>query len=632
MAWSKTKQGQYINKDLYGDKVFGYNAARNLQGFDKYIKSQKKAAKGSGKKETESARKIRLEKEAGRKERSAYKKDLIKEYKSYISDQSISISDKQWAERQLQLLNDADVSAKGATQKLKSFESGLTKRFEISTLTDDTPFSNQKVVTEAGDTVPFLNAQEVQASNSISGGDWRNKVEASRVNTDFDLKAKAWNKHISEAADELEKRGKFSNPDGSPRMSAYRRTAYVGGENPDFPSVLTAKEEWILSRQLDYGHLGAASNPSWRYAINWKSNAGPEFSLYNRSESMSESIYDALATDQALRKNKGLTWSQGNKRRFDKILKELSDEGLSPKFNLGYFNDMPTREMAPVDLARSRAHSILASGGVPDDQLLMSGITPSGIIEGRRSNFGNVGQDGAGSILLLNQSLPTADTESVIAGNKRWLNKNAVRNASSPDNIIDIVKSATPEQLEQFKKDVVRAGKELRVKGAGLTPSNITRALQSVGGASTLMLLSNIARADGEGGVEKFINGLNWMETQTNQGDEAISNIPGVQAVKDIWSGLTSFLDNNVDTVNVGPGGAIEMPVENVGQSLDAAQNVVNPYWDVAALTGAFMPDQPQDVVTEQQPYYTGTGFQSIDEHDAKVNRGLVRNIWTNDD
>ena len=370
MAWSKTKQGQFINKELYGDKVFGYSAARNLQGFDKYIASQKKASKGSGKKvkkETESARKIRLEKEAGRKERAKYKKSLIAEYKSYIDDQSISASDKAWAERQLQLLNDADLDGKGATQKLKSFESGLTKRFEISTLTDDTPFSKQRVVTEAGDTVPFLNAQEVQASNAISGGDWRNgndsfpRVEASRVGTEFDLQAKAWNKHIDEAADELEKRGKFSNPDGSPKMSTYRRTNYVGGVNPDYPNALTAKEQWILSRQLDYGHLGAASNPSWRYAINWKSNAGPEFSLFNRSESMSESIYDALATDQALRDNKGLTWSQGNKRRFDSILKELADEGLSPEFNMNYFNDMSVRDIPPIDLARNTAHGVLAA-------------------------------------------------------------------------------------------------------------------------------------------------------------------------------------------------------------------------------------------------------------------------------
>jgi len=506
-------------------------------------------------------------------------------------------------------------------------------------------FQDQRKVTGAGETVSHIDAQDRRLSNELNGEEYRTSkagVEASRVNTEFDLKAKAWNAHIDNAADELEKRGKFSNPDGSPKMSNYRRTRFVGGVNPDYPSALTAKEEWILSRQLDYGHIGAAANPSWRYGINWLSNAGPEFRLYNRSEAMSETIYEALAADRALRENKGLTWGQGNKTRFDNILKELADANLSPEFSLNYFNNLPLRDMTPRDLARRDVHNALAAGKDPDGSLLLSGIEPNRMRQGMRSNMANVGQEGAGSVLLLNQSMPMADTENFIAGNGRWFDINATLNPNSPSNLVDIARSATEEQLAQFRKDVEKAGKQLRKGGAGLTPENIAKSLRSVGAASTLMLLSNIVRADGDGGVEKFINGLNWMETQTNQGDEAISNIPGVQAVKDIWSGLTSFLDNNVDTVNVGPGGAIEMPVENVGQSLDAAQNVVNPYWDVAAVTGAFIPDQPQDVVTEQQPYYNGPGFGNystiptpsivIDEHDAKVNRGMLRNIWTNND
>lgn len=506
-------------------------------------------------------------------------------------------------------------------------------------------FSNHRVITPAGGYVPFLNAQERELSNTLSGTDFRSgkaNVEASRANLEFTARAKAWNAHIDLAADELEKKGRFSNPDGSPKMSNYRRTRFVGGVNPDYPDALTAKEEWKLSRQLDYGHIGAASNPSWRYGINWMSNAGPEFSLYNRSESMSETIYEALAADRALRENKGLTWSHSNKKRFENIVKELADEGLPAEFNLGYFNEMPVRNMTPRDLARAEAHTLIAAGKIPEDELFMSGIEPQRMRQGMRSNIANVGQEGAGSVLLINQSMPTADTESFIAGNRRWLDKNAVKNASSPGNIIDIVRSATPEQLEKFRKDVAKAGKMLRGEGLGLTPENVTKALRGVGGASTLMLLSNIARADGEGGLEKFINGLNLMEAQTVQGDEAISNIPGVQAVKDLWGGLVNFLNENVDTVNVGPGGTYQAPVENVGDSLDAGQNVVNPYWDIAALTGSIMADQPQDVVTEQQPYYNGPGFGNystiptpsivVDEHDAKVNRGLVRNVWTSDD
>jgi hypothetical protein len=74
------------------------------------------------------------------------------------------------------------------------------------------------------------------------------------------------------------------------------------------------------------------------------------------------------------------------------------------------------------------------------------------------------------------------------------------------------------------------------------------------------------------------------------------------------------------------------MPVEGVGDAARLAVGMFNPYEEAAFITGAVMPDTVQAQSNTNQPYYTGSGFQSIDEHDAKVNMGILRNIWTNDD
>ena len=152
--------------------------------------------------------------------------------------------------------------------------------------------------------------------------------------------------------------------------------------------------------------------------------------------------------------------------------------------------------------------------------------------------------------------------------------------------------------------------------------------------AGIVGLLAVAGAANASGGEEdssyldRVLQGLEWMDAQTNQGDEAISSIPGVQAVKDIWGGFTNFLNENVQEVNVGPGGTYQAPVENVGDATNAVVSLVNPYEELAFGLGWAMPDNVETQQVEQQPYYTGSGFQAIDEHDAKVNRGLVRDIW----
>lgn len=155
-------------------------------------------------------------------------------------------------------------------------------------------------------------------------------------------------------------------------------------------------------------------------------------------------------------------------------------------------------------------------------------------------------------------------------------------------------------------------------------------------GIAGLLTVAGAAHASGgeddSSFLDRVLTGLDWMDNQTTQGDNAISNIPGVNAVKDIWSGVTNFLNENVNTVNVGPGGTYQVPVSNVGDAVNAVVSFVNPYEELAFGLGWAMPDKVQPQEVAPQPYYTGTGFQVIDEHDAKVNRGLVRNIWTNDD
>ena len=152
--------------------------------------------------------------------------------------------------------------------------------------------------------------------------------------------------------------------------------------------------------------------------------------------------------------------------------------------------------------------------------------------------------------------------------------------------------------------------------------------------AGIVGLLAVAGAANASGGEEdssyldRVLQGLEWMDDQTNQGDEAISSIPGVQAVKDIWGGFTNFLNENVQEVNVGPGGTYQAPVSNVGDATNAVVSLVNPYEELAFGLGWVMPDNAETQQVEQQPYYTGPGAQVIDEHDVKVNRGLVRDMW----
>jgi len=556
------------------------------------------------------------------------KKRRIQDVYSWLNDiiesKETPLKDLQEAREILTKLNTESALMKGDIHHatLGSLEKRTTKILTNAT-SPSNRFGGQSAVVEGGSRPEFLNKADAEAAANQSSTEYRGEVEV-RNRGEFGQQRKVWDDNISQAAEILDEKQPsfFNNPDGSPKMSKYSWSQF-DGINKGKSGNLTLKEEWTLSRQMDYGHKGAAGNPAYKYAINWRSNAGPEFTLFNRTEGMTETIQEAIETNKALKANEGLTWTDSNKARYNKIVKELNELGITlPEENLSYWKSLKTRSSGPLDRARESYHNYIKEGGTGTTNDTLSGRSPT---DGRRSAFPSVSKENAGSILLLDRALESRDSIATQAANGSWAKKNL---ASSSDNVIEIVNSATPEQLAAIDKELLLAQKELSSRKIGFTPANLTRALKSVGGASTLLLLSNIAKADGVDGVEKFINGLNLMEAQTVQGDEAISNIPGVQAVKDAWGGLVNFLNENVQEVNVGPGGTYQAPVSNVGDALNAGQNVVNPYWDVAAVTGAMMADQPQDVVTEQQPYYTGPGAQVIDEHDVKVNRGLVRDIW----
>jgi len=557
------------------------------------------------------------------------KKRRIQDVYSWLNDiiesKETPLKDLQEAREILTKLNTESALMKGDIHHatLGSLEKRTTKILTNAT-SPSNRFGGQSAVVEGGSRPEFLNKADAEAAANQSSTEYRGEVEV-RNRGEFGQQRKVWDDTISVAADTLEEKNPslFNNPDGSPKMSKYSWNQFEGF-NKGKSGNLTLKEEWTLSRQMDYGHSGAAGNPAYKYAINWRSNAGPEFALFNRTEGMAETVSEAIETNKKLKANEGLTWTEQNKTRYNKILKELNELGIKlPEGNLDYWKSLKTRNAAPLDIVRDRYHAFTMEGGTGGFQGVLTGKSPT---DGRRSAFpADSKKLDAGGILLADKALTYRDSNATQVSNPTWIDKTL---GNSSDNVIEIINSTTPEQLAAIEKELTLAQNELKRTKQPFTPDKIASVLKRVGGASTLLLLSNIARADGVGGVEKFINGLNLMEAQTVQGDEAISNIPGVQTVKDLWGGLVNFLNENVQEVNVGPGGTYQAPVENVGYALDAGQNVVNPYWDIAAVTGAMMADQPQDVVTEQQPYYTGSGAQVIDEHDVKVNRGLVRDIW----
>lgn len=182
----------------------------------------------------------------------------------------------------------------------------------------------------------------------------------------------------------------------------------------------------------------------------------------------------------------------------------------------------------------------------------------------------------------------------------------------------------------------VRSGNKLASEKLNKSAKILELLKKHPAGIAGLLTVAGAAHASGgeddSSFLDRVLTGLEWMDNQTTQGDNAMSNIPGVNAVKDIWSGVTNFLNENVNTVNVGPGGTYQVPVSNVGDAANAVVSLVNPYEELAFGLGWAMPDKVQPQEVAPQPYYTGTGFQAIDEHDAKVNRGMLRNIWTNDD
>jgi hypothetical protein len=100
-------------------------------------------------------------------------------------------------------------------------------------------------------------------------------------------------------------------------------------------------------------------------------------------------------------------------------------------------------------------------------------------------------------------------------------------------------------------------------------------------------------------------------------------------------------VNNYVTNTHLPAFGPVAEPIMNF--AYDAAKEI--PSEAVGILGHMFAPPvgAGSDIVEGQQ-YYNGPGFEYtnastiptpsivIDEHDAKVNRGLLRNIWTNDD
>lgn len=159
-----------------------------------------------------------------------------------------------------------------------------------------------------------LNQAELDSILGESGSKTRGRIETNRTGTPQQFHARQWNGLVKNAADKLEAEGKIP-----PGLSDVKRPWGIKGDN----EFLTNKELWMAERSLDYGHLGAASNPGFHYVINYDSNGQPEFSLWNKQTSASMTPAEYAVADERIRSGTGYRWDNVNKQRFNKYLDEM---------------------------------------------------------------------------------------------------------------------------------------------------------------------------------------------------------------------------------------------------------------------------------------------------------------------
>jgi len=568
-----------------------------------------------------------------------------------IDDKESPAKDVQEARQLLNKLNTDSAIMKGDIHHttLASLEKKATRLLSSATspLNSEGDVSLRKGATGNLDTElgEKLNSKERSFIQDMSGTGVRNLIETNRTGSNPQIFNSKWNSAVNSAADKLDSQGFFEEG-----FSDVRRPPQYNpnGANSAF---LTHKELWVAERTLDYGHIGSATNPGFHYVINYDGNGMPEFTLWNRQTSAGMTAAETDVADKRISSGRGYEWDQVNKGRFDKHLNEVLDvispqevEDLTPTLN--YFNsltnspyhvDDPQRDYITKNPdAKSRPN--LDTDGA---YLLTNNQNNFSLDNHTGSTKAKVRKAAIASRIAFMKSLPTVDLDTVLSqGVLSPYAENAIKVSTMEEaGKVDQISDADLQTLRQNVMAEI-------AKGENLTLDQILRravskmpkapiALAALAGSFTTAFAD---APEGESAGMTALRALDEFESSiTKPGANAIMNVADAVGVGD---GMRS-VDNYVTNTHLPAYGPVVDDI--MGFAYNMYKDIPS---EIAGLAEQFIgsPVGAGSDIVEGQQYYNGPGFEYtnastiptpsivIDEHDAKVNRGMLRNIWTNDD
>ena len=335
-----------------------------------------------------------------------------------------------------------------------------------------------------------------------------------------------WNDAIEKLAEHKLNRGDF----GSNGPSEIRA---MGGYEPVDNKVgdyLSKRDAWIAERNLQYGHIGSASNPAFFYAMNDPSNASPQSLMINQttSASMTPAEYQ-IASDRMVEQG-GYRWTPEDMARFESHVDELNQ--LSPN----------ALRAAGLDQATIDNLRALGQSQISIDDPMRAMVETEGAKYGSRGRAPYLLSDARNRFLMDRETRGWPSQEQAAAMSRRLAYL-----SSMPK--VDINAVQTQGRMERFpgiggEKELARIGEELKNTDPkvlqeykdnvnnlinnkpGITVDQALReAARRMGGripATLIGLLGSVSVAlanspDDETKVDAVFRGLDWYDKNVIQ-------------------------------------------------------------------------------------------------------------------
>jgi hypothetical protein len=471
----------------------------------------------------------------------------------------------------------------------------------------------------------------------MSGTNVRNITETNRAGSKPQIFNAKWNAAVQSAATKLEADGFFPEGDSDVRKPPQYNP------NGTSSAFLTHKELWIAERTLDYGHIGSATNPGFHYVMNYDSNGMPEFTLWNRQTSAGMTAAETDVADTRISSGRGYEWDSVNKGRFNKHLDEVLDvitdaefEELAP--TLDYFDSLTESPFHVDDPQRdfiTKNPDVNSRPNLDTDgaYLLTNNQNNISLDNHTKSEKVRIRKAAIAARIAFMKSLPTFDLETALSqGILTPYAQNAIKVSTMEEaNKVDKI---SQEDLQTLRQNVMA---EI-AKGEGLTLDQILRrAVSKMPKApmSIAALVGSFTSAfadapEGETTAETALRALDQVEQSIMKpGNNAIMGVADKVGVGDTMRAVDNHM---TDTYIPSAFGHIPFGESVMGFAYNMFKDIPSEFVGLASQFLGTPAGESSDVVPEGQQYFNApvnrvTPYR-IDEHDAKVNRGLVRDIW----